>query len=147
MWSFPRYWRAEKRIETSIGRRKLLTNSMNDRKFQQIVTKCTINLSNTHIHRYVYKWTNLKVGFVISIIDTDVKIWHTLDTSLKIEIDVLALSQLRICRPPPPSVLIRLLWMMGSVLYSMGKIIKKFSDSLYPSVILLCKLIFIIYIF
>ena len=103
MWSFPRYWRAEKRIKTSIGRRNLLTNSMNDRKFQQIVTKCTINLSNTHIHRYVYKWTNLKVGFVISIIDTDVKIWHTLDTSLKIEIDILALSQLRICRPPPLS--------------------------------------------
>ena len=134
MWSFPRYWRAEKRIKTSIGRRNLLTNSMNDRKFQQIVTKCTINLSNTHIHRYVYKWTNLKVGFVISIIDTDVKIWHTLDTSLKIEIDILALSQLRICRPPHPlSVLILLLWMIGSVLYSMGKIIKKFSDFYFSS--------------
>ena len=37
-----------------------------------------------------------------------------------------ALSQLKICRPPP-SLVISLLWMMGSVLYSMGKIIKKFS--------------------
>ena len=44
----------------------------------------------------------------------------------------LALSQLMICRPPP-SVLIRLIWMMGSVLYSMGKVIKKFSDFYFSS--------------
>ena len=41
-------------------------------------------------------------------------------------------SQLRICRPSP-SVLIRFSWMMGSVLYSMGKIMKKFSDFYFSS--------------
>ena len=44
----------------------------------------------------------------------------------------LALSQLRICRSPP-SVLIRFSWMVGSVLYSMGKIMKKISDLHFSS--------------
>ena len=35
--------------------------------------------------------------------------------------------------PPPPSLSISLLWMMGSVLYSMGKIIKQFSDFYFSS--------------
>ena len=30
--------------------------------------------------------------------------------------------------PPPPSLLINVLWMIGSVVYSTGKIMKKFSD-------------------
>ena len=34
---------------------------------------------------------------------------------------------------PPPSLLISLLWLMGSVLCSMGKIIKKFSDFYFSS--------------
>ena len=46
--------------------------------------------------------------------------------------NVNALSQLRICRPPP-SILISLLWMMGSVLNSMGRIIKKFSYIYFSS--------------
>ena len=41
-------------------------------------------------------------------------------------------SQLRICRPPP-SVFIRFLWMMRSVLKRMKKIIKKFSDFYFSS--------------
>ena len=34
---------------------------------------------------------------------------------------------------PPPSLLISLLWMMESVLYSMGEIMKKFSDLYFSS--------------
>ena len=47
---------------------------------------------------------------------------------------ILALSQLRICRPSPsPSLLIRVSWIMGRVLHSMGKIIWKFSDFYFMS--------------
>ena len=35
--------------------------------------------------------------------------------------------------PPPPSVLIRFSWMNGSVLYSMGKIMRKISDLHFSS--------------
>ena len=35
--------------------------------------------------------------------------------------------------PPLPSVLIRLLWMMGCVLYRMGKIMRKFTDFYFSS--------------
>ena len=35
--------------------------------------------------------------------------------------------------PHPPSVLIRFLWMMGSVLYSIGKIMKNFSSLYFSS--------------
>ena len=39
--------------------------------------------------------------------------------------------------PPvlPPLLLISLLWMMGSVLYIMGKIMKKFSDFIFQVII------------
>ena len=47
--------------------------------------------------------------------------------------DKLAVSQLQTCIPPPPSPLISLLWMMGSVLFSMGKIIKKFFNFYFSS--------------
>ena len=51
---------------------------------------------------------------------------------LKEVIQILALSQLWICSPPP-SVLIRFLWMMGSVLYSMEKTVYKLSDFYFSS--------------
>ena len=47
---------------------------------------------------------------------------------------ILDVSQLYMdMQTTPPSLLISVLWMMGSVVYSMGNIIKQFSDFYFSS--------------
>ena len=66
--------------------------------------------------------------------DPPIQIWCHNDHSISLPLrqwgDV---SQLWICRPPAPWLLISVLWMMGSVVYSTGKIMKKFSDLYFSS--------------
>ena len=102
--------------------------------------QCYNIVANKNCTYIKYASYEINIGIVDSGIANVDEIWlrkkkHRIFFVLYLDLSYVneALSQLRICRPPP-SLLISLLWMMGSVLYStMGKIIKKFFNSYFSS--------------